>query len=656
MKPQAMSSRRRARVPSNAAAIVTRALFCIAALSALTACSKAKGTAPTEPARDVVIAYVDGPVFVVARDGNEAPTQAGAIIEQGALVKTGDKGQCTVALEGVGSFELGPNAQASVDRFLKEERRASLNLLSGSLRAKVQKLSGKDHCIIKSRTLVCGVRGTDFTVRTIGQNDVKVSVSDGTVSLFPAALLDNGLHPASDLSGPVLTGPDASAGELTPETLSPEAADALASLIDSFPELTVGMERIVTGNELEGLSNAARELGKRLSSDPKDPAPISVFSSVLEASFPSTPTSAEPKQRSLAPAEQMPEEPGAFSFSVTEVYEPKAFEKPGDHWPRPAPILMKQVDQKPLKPMNAGNAMAMVNDKAGSGITAELLDGRARVSVQTPTPSTWGAIIEPSTRYTLTRGAIYHLSFTAWSDGPTIKAYTCLNEGGSDLNGDGDGYSLYHNQAHPIGPRPQRYTVAYYHADKTNPSAAINVSTGSVAGTLYVQDITLEKIGTYEPDATDDAKNLVVNGTFSQGFLNWEPINREAVDLSSFEIREGRFAFSSGSKPRYRGDYQLTTPVTVKKGSKCVLSFDVRAESEGTIGIDLIERRADASKDGEPMGGNGLYMSVQTIPTYWCRYELSFVAANDRPSARLFLELGDVTGTTIIDNVTLRTE
>lgn len=124
MKSQPTPSSVATRASSNAVALVSLALFCVVALYSLTACSKAKDPAPNEAAREVVIAFVEGPVSVVARDGTEAATQAGALIEQGALVKTGEKGLCTIALEGIGTFELGPNAQASVDRFLKEERRA----------------------------------------------------------------------------------------------------------------------------------------------------------------------------------------------------------------------------------------------------------------------------------------------------------------------------------------------------------------------------------------------------------------------------------------------------------------------------------------------------------------------------------------------------
>lgn len=600
-------------------------------------------TSTVSSVKTVIVTYIEGTVRLTG-PGNEMLTAAeGLSLEPGTVIETGPDGRCIVSLDDMGTFDVSEETTVAVDCFYAEKRQGALSLFSGSVRSKIEKLGGNDTYIIRGGSLVCGVRGTDFTVSLSPENDFSVKVDEGTVTVFPAILLDEGLHPSFEFLPP---------GKSVPRSV-PISGEQRALLLSALPVLAKDEQQTYSVELVETLVKALEPLIEEVMNE-RDVAPLlQEITVIIQKALKSiesderTENAVEPEESPVTVIED------TFRYTVRGMDPPSVFEIPGEWWPRPLPARMVPVDKTAAIGMSTTNTATMVNSRSSGEATVSIKNKRAKITITKPYEFDWGVIVEPSKERLLSPGSLYLARFTAWTDGSPMIVTSCLNEGGIDYNGDGDGYSLYQNISYPVREKPVRYTVAYYHVHKKNSGAGYNVSTGPYPGTVYVQDIELETVAghTYTHISDDE---LVRNGSFSYGFLFWEPAKFTEPDLDGFSVDNGRLVYETKQRASEQWKVKLFSKVPLEKGEQYILSFDVYAEASGFIGIDIVEDGHDKNNDGNKSSPNAPYMTVKTIPGSWQHYEIMFTALESDPESRFSLNLGDVQGKIQLDNVSLK--
>lgn len=133
------------------------------------------------------VEYIEGTASC-SRDGNDpAALDFGSPIHSGDLVKTGSGGRLVIALDKAsgfsGSLTINANTTAYIDLdLIKGEPRTLVDLVSGSVGARVKKIVGSPSMQVQTASAIAGVRGTEFEVATSVNDAVLVTCSDGEVS------------------------------------------------------------------------------------------------------------------------------------------------------------------------------------------------------------------------------------------------------------------------------------------------------------------------------------------------------------------------------------------------------------------------------------------------------------------------------------------
>lgn len=629
--------------------------FSLGVLTCVFFVSCSKNPAKSQVATDsiqAVVSFVEGPVVIIGQEGQRTPASEGLLVPEGSMIESGTGGHCIVSLGPIGTIEMSEDTIVRVDRFVGTEQRSLLSVLSGSVRSKINKLGGKDSYLIRAKSIVCGVRGTEFVVEADDGDTVRVSVDTGSVSVFPLSLLVSKLHPGHDLL-PV--------GEI-PNVSVHVSADSLMNLSDellnALPVLESGTSRTFSVASFNNATDAIMELVVRLSIDGVSQEILEEL--VITINYAIT-VSVSNQGNELVENPAGTDTPvttiveDQYAYTRTPVANTRVFEVSGSLWPRPAPLGIVGVEKKPSVSMNSGNTVTIVNKEAGDSARVALKNGRAIITIDKHFGFTWGALVEPNKKYLLLPGTMYLAEFTAWTDGAPMMLTSCFNEGGTDLNNDGDKYSLYQYVTCPVTSSSSRYTVVYFHTDKKNPAAAFNVSaTGMYPGVMYVQDIvvTAVKDQAYSHDGGEN--ELIRNGSFSYGFLFWEPAKYNEPTLDGFSVTNGILVYDAPGKAGETWKVKTFTEVPLLKEQQYMLAFDVKSQDSGILGIDMVEGGHDKNRDGNTSSANAPYIQVELVPGSWYRYEIVFTALEEDPETRFSFNLGDLQGKTQIDNVSLK--
>jgi hypothetical protein len=141
-----------------------------------------------DAARMGVVQYVEGKV-THSRDGKDlGALDIGDDLVSGDLLVTAQDGRLVIELDKAcgmqGTLSVNPSSSLYLNLDLvKGEKRTTIDLLTGSVGAKVKKIAGSPSMQVQTATAIAGVRGTEFEVATSVNDAVLVTCSEGEVAL-----------------------------------------------------------------------------------------------------------------------------------------------------------------------------------------------------------------------------------------------------------------------------------------------------------------------------------------------------------------------------------------------------------------------------------------------------------------------------------------
>ena len=146
-------------------------------LAALLACAApARAASADAGAWDARLAGYSGEVTVFPAGGGESLlAEADMPLEKGDRVTTGPGASAEISLDGSGLISLRENSDLTLKRDDREDASFSLDL--GNLLAKIEKL-GTRRLKIATPTMVAAVRGTEFGVEVVDENNCSAAVFD----------------------------------------------------------------------------------------------------------------------------------------------------------------------------------------------------------------------------------------------------------------------------------------------------------------------------------------------------------------------------------------------------------------------------------------------------------------------------------------------
>jgi len=137
-----------------------------------------------------LVVFLTGDV-TVNRNGEEVYLDIGDTVEQSDLISTLEDGYCEIQLGEIAVVRMEANSVLQIQTLLsgQDGSRMAVDLESGTVLCKVKKLLEEDSFQVKTNTVVCGVRGTQFSVSADEQaQDTLLAVKEGAVAVTPRSL------------------------------------------------------------------------------------------------------------------------------------------------------------------------------------------------------------------------------------------------------------------------------------------------------------------------------------------------------------------------------------------------------------------------------------------------------------------------------------
>ncbi len=189
--------------------ICLRVFLLLTVLAGLTACPQENDMASPATEHGVAVSVADGRALVLFTSGDVTvrgqadwtPIKAGAHVNTDQSVRTGAKSSCELQFGNTAALRLEADTEVNLARVMLAAagKQIDMSVAAGSVIAKVEKLSGADRFRVKTKTAICGVRGTEFAVTVAAGGATVLSVREGRVSVAPAVLDPDNLP--DELSG-----------------------------------------------------------------------------------------------------------------------------------------------------------------------------------------------------------------------------------------------------------------------------------------------------------------------------------------------------------------------------------------------------------------------------------------------------------------------
>jgi outer membrane protein assembly factor BamB len=134
-----------------------------------------------------IISFFSGDVSVSTPDGRR-PVTVGAYVTAGQTLATGEDSTCELQIGATAVVLVEERTEVVIEDLLVKAggTRATLKVEEGSVLSKVAKLSDGEAYRVRTRSAVCGVRGTEFAVSVSDKQTAVVAVRTGAVYVLPA--------------------------------------------------------------------------------------------------------------------------------------------------------------------------------------------------------------------------------------------------------------------------------------------------------------------------------------------------------------------------------------------------------------------------------------------------------------------------------------
>lgn len=655
------------------------------------ATAEAQPTMPTRLARGpetgtkARVAFMDG-TLTIMRNGTQIAAEIGTELIDGDQISTGDDGQAEIEIVGIATLKLEYRTTLVLDGTVLAQRRGAVSLAAGSVLAKVQKLANADDFVIRSGSIVCGVRGTVFRVTRAKSGNTNLDVLEGKVSLFPDGLITSGLHPAAELVGLPLASevPQTTDGGAAPAASTPIITEAPIELA-ALPSFSAGQSVEVPANAFDGTASSIKKSAaavRKASQTGKDSPDTTRLIKQIRAAVPAEkPLPAAEEQAPELSAAGSPQAEKTLDGNAPNVATPDGVRaapeserrvsndyvvnrvqtvRPartaavGSYWPRPEPYRRQHASTEVAKAMNDGNTDVFINEKDPNKPSWSFKNGRVVVSVPERAKKDWSLIVERRERVKLEEGGLYAIEFTAWAEDANFGLNVSLNEGGADRDKDGDAHTVFNTyQLIRLLPEPHRFRVLYHHSRPDTISATLNASFGATRGKATFQDLTITKLQETLPAEQLSYRQQLPNGDFSYGFLYWSVIAEASNDPWVVSALNGAAFYKAARTLKEPWHLQLGNYVSLERGTRYVLTFDAQLVGDGVLGVDFIEDNRDLDGDGNFYSIEAPNMKIKLEPGDWQRYTVEFEAAATDSRARININLGGLRGSFTIDNVSL---
>jgi len=134
------------------------------------------------------IIFLVGDVFIQKDSNNWDRAEIGDILKEGEFLKTGENSYCEIIISSGTIFRMKDRSKLKLTLLPKdaENNKSIIKLFTGSLFAKVDKITYKSNVTIETESVTLGVRGTKFFVHTenyIQASRTQLFVSDGKVNV-----------------------------------------------------------------------------------------------------------------------------------------------------------------------------------------------------------------------------------------------------------------------------------------------------------------------------------------------------------------------------------------------------------------------------------------------------------------------------------------
>lgn len=209
-----------------------------------------------------LISYYAGEVYVTD-GGGERPAEIGEEVGAGATVSTMESSTCEIQFGNAAVVRLQENTVLQIDSLLSKEgdRNIKLTDKQGSVLSKVEKLAKGEKFGIKTQSMVCGVRGTQFVVTEVPEKETVLAVKEGKVAVLPSSLDTEGFEEALEVDA--------------------DTAEKVSAKVDELaPVITDNRQLVIPFNKVAEIETKAREivqdLAQKMEEETAEPEEIEV--------------------------------------------------------------------------------------------------------------------------------------------------------------------------------------------------------------------------------------------------------------------------------------------------------------------------------------------------------------------------------------------
>lgn len=139
--------------------------------------------------KQAMITFITGDVFML-EDGEWIYAEIGDFLEKDDSIQVESDSYCEIQFGDRAVVRVEANTELALSSvFMKpDETKIGIDLVAGSVLVKVQKLTGGEKFNVSTPSTVCGVRGTEFSVKLESGAETVLAVKEGAVAILPPEL------------------------------------------------------------------------------------------------------------------------------------------------------------------------------------------------------------------------------------------------------------------------------------------------------------------------------------------------------------------------------------------------------------------------------------------------------------------------------------